>query len=218
VLETRKPPAPLYRVGRKPDAWQPPDWSRAHADGTFGNRFDDPEGYYRVLYAASQRLSCFLETLARFRRDPSLIAELREISGPDDFLPPGRVPADWCESRVIGAAQVSGGYADVCAGEWIGFLGERLGKASRRLRIGELNAEILYRGTARRITQLVSLQVYKLNYPGIYYRSRYRDDLENWALFEPFQIFGPSSEAVSRQDPALLEALWVLGLELSDLR
>ncbi|HEV2396254.1 MAG TPA: hypothetical protein VGS27_04900, partial [Candidatus Sulfotelmatobacter sp.] len=47
------------------------DWSRANSDGTFGNRFDDPEGYYRVLYAASQKLSCFLETLARFRPDLS---------------------------------------------------------------------------------------------------------------------------------------------------
>ena len=52
ALETKTPPQPIYRVGRQPDAWRPPDWSRASADGTFGNRFDDPESYYRVLYAS----------------------------------------------------------------------------------------------------------------------------------------------------------------------
>ena len=49
--------------------------------GTFGNRFDDPDGTYRVLYASSQRLGCYLETLARFRVDLTLYAELSEIDG-----------------------------------------------------------------------------------------------------------------------------------------
>jgi len=41
ALETKTPPQPIYRIGRRPDAWRPPDWSRASPDGTFGNRFDD---------------------------------------------------------------------------------------------------------------------------------------------------------------------------------
>jgi hypothetical protein len=48
-LEERRPTEPVYRLGRRPNAWQPPEWFLAHSDGTFGNRFDDPEGYYRVL-------------------------------------------------------------------------------------------------------------------------------------------------------------------------
>jgi hypothetical protein len=64
-------------------------------DGTFGNRFDDPEGTYRVLYASSQRLGCYLETLARFRVDLTLYAELSEIEGEDDFTPLGHVPLAW---------------------------------------------------------------------------------------------------------------------------
>lgn len=75
-LETRQPPSIVFRLGRRPDAWQAPDWAFAHTDGTFGNRFDDPQGYYRVLYASTQRLACFVETLARFRPDLSLLAEL----------------------------------------------------------------------------------------------------------------------------------------------
>lgn len=34
----------IYRIGRRPDPWQYPDWSRANPDGTFGNRFDYPNG------------------------------------------------------------------------------------------------------------------------------------------------------------------------------
>ena len=59
-LETRCPNGPVFRLGRRPDAWQPPDWFLAQSDGTFGNRFDDPDGYYRVLYASSQRLACYI--------------------------------------------------------------------------------------------------------------------------------------------------------------
>src|ERR1051325_5043371 len=76
----------MQRIGRRPDPWQYPDWSKANPDGTFGNRFDDPEGRFRVLYACSARLGCFLETLARFRPDLALYAELQEIAGEDDMF------------------------------------------------------------------------------------------------------------------------------------
>ena len=94
VLEIRQPSGLVYRLGRRPNTWQPQEWSLAHADGTFGNRFDDPEGYYRVLYASSQRVACFVETLARFRPDLVLLAELTAIDGPDDFFPLRTVPRD----------------------------------------------------------------------------------------------------------------------------
>jgi hypothetical protein len=63
-LEACRPDGPVFRPGRRPDAWQPPDWLLAQSDGTFGNRVDDPDGYYRVLYASSQRLACFVETFS----------------------------------------------------------------------------------------------------------------------------------------------------------
>ena len=89
MLDTKTPNSLLFRLGRKPDPWSPPDWSRALPNGTFGNRFDDPQGNYRVLYAATQRVSCFIEKLERFRPDLSLIAELQEIAGEDDYVPLG---------------------------------------------------------------------------------------------------------------------------------
>ena len=47
-LESKRPPRPLFRVGRDHDAWAVPDWAYANEDGTFGNRFDDPMRVYRV--------------------------------------------------------------------------------------------------------------------------------------------------------------------------
>ena len=76
MLEGKTPPETIYRIGRKPDPWQPPDWSRANPDGTFGNRFDDPEGYYRVLYAASRPtkyLKASAAGMATLRTSPSAV-------------------------------------------------------------------------------------------------------------------------------------------------
>jgi RES domain len=215
VLETRKTPRQIFRIGRKPNAWQAPDWSRSNPDGTFGNRFDDPEGYYRVLYAASQRVSCFIETLARFRLDLTLLAELQEIDGPDDFFPLGEVPSEWCNERLIGTASADGNYADIYASDWIAFLRKKLAAECLRLGIRDLDASVLQRDVPRRITQLASLAVYELGLPGIYYRSRYGHDLENWAFFEPFKIISTSSDRISSNDVDLLEALKILGLRIS---
>jgi hypothetical protein len=50
-------------------------------DGSFGNHFDDSTGCCRIFLPSSQRLSYFIETLARFRIDLSLLAELEGIAG-----------------------------------------------------------------------------------------------------------------------------------------
>jgi hypothetical protein len=54
-----------------------------------------------VLYASSQRLGCYLETLARFRVDLTLYAELSEIEGEDDFTPLGHVPLAWASPLLL---------------------------------------------------------------------------------------------------------------------
>ena len=112
-LESKRPSGPLFRVGRDDDAWAVPDWAYAKEDGTFGNRFDDPMGVYRVLYASSQRLGCFIETLARFRVDVSFVADLALMeNGEDDFTAFGTVRRAWIKGRCIGTANVEGEYAD----------------------------------------------------------------------------------------------------------
>jgi hypothetical protein len=213
-LELRTPTQSVYRVARYPDAWQLPDWSRAK-DGTFGNRFDDPESDYRVLYAASQEVSCYVETLARFRPDLTLLEELQEIEGDDDFLPVGEVPLSWCENRVIGTAAADGNYADIYAVEWIALLRRKLVSDCLRLGLRDLDASALQNSSPRTLTQLVSRIVYEIGLAGVYYRSRYGHNLENWALFEPCRIHRTKSKRVTADDPALEEAMEILGLKFA---
>lgn len=215
ALDTRKPPKPVFRIGRKPDPWQPPDWSRAQADGTFGNRFDDPAGYYRVLYAASQAVSCFIETLARFRPDLTLLSELDAIQGENDFVPLGTVPKEWCEHRLLGKAEAHGEYAELYSSAWIAHLRVKLADECLRLGLQELDASVIQSASPRRITQLASRQAYEAGCAGIRYLSRYGQDLENWAIFEPFPIRPGESLVVSPEDENFLKAFEILGLRLA---
>ena len=172
-LEARQAPGPIYRLGRKPDPWQLPPWSLVHQDGTFGNRFDDPDGYYRVLYTASQRLACFMETLARYRPDIKLLAELDLIEGPNDFLPLGTVPRDWFETRAMGTATVRGEFADIYAAGWVSYLRSRLAAAALKLGMMDIDLATLQTSEPRKLTQLASREAYLLEVAGIFYRSRY---------------------------------------------
>lgn len=214
-LEARRPHGPVYRLGRRPDAWQPPEWFLAHADGTFGNRFDDPEGYYRVLYASSQRLACFIETLARFRPDLSLLAELDAIDGANDFFPLGTVPRAWLSVRVMGSAEISGVFADIYAIGWVSHLRRSLAAEALRLGVKDIDLSTLEMAEPRRLTQLASRQAYRLDFAGIFYRSRYGHSLENWAIFEPFPLENASSSDLSEGDPDLLEALRLHAINLA---
>jgi hypothetical protein len=203
---------PVQRIGRRPDPWQYPDWSRANPDGTFGNRFDDPDGEYRVLYASSARLGCFLETLARYRPDLPLYAELAEIEGEDDFVPAGVVPREWFDSRVIGSAEAHGRFADIGASEWISMLRRRLASLLISLGIPDFDAAVLQRSGPRRLTQNVSQFVYRQEFNGIRYLSKYGHDIENWALFEPADLTATREDEIRRDDPDLLEALRIFNL------
>jgi hypothetical protein len=119
-----QPGGVLHRVGRAPDPWAWPPWAYA-GEGSFGNRFDDPAGEYRVLYAS---VGPFLETLARYRTDPALVAALKEIADDEEdadrypTIPPGVMPAHWCKSRRIGAADHDGPFADIGQSSSVAYL------------------------------------------------------------------------------------------------
>ena len=214
-LEFRNPAAPLHRIGRWPDPWQPPDWAHAHSDGTFGNRFDDPQAYYRVIYASSRRVGCFLETLARFRPDLTLLAEFAAIEGPDDFTPLGTVPASWLAARLIGTAEAQGQYADVYATEWIALLRRELASTAVALGLSEIDASVLQAGRPRQLTQEASLVVFRRGFDGIFYRSRYGHTIDNWAIFEPFPLRNTTASSLAADDPDLQSALRIHGLTMA---
>lgn len=113
-LHAISPDGPLYRIGRRPDPWAFPDWADVGSDGTFGNRWDDPQGVYRVLYASSSRLGALVEMLARFRPDPHILKVLKEIKSEEGAAvqPPGELEAAWLRRRCLGVAQVEGEFVD----------------------------------------------------------------------------------------------------------
>jgi hypothetical protein len=211
-----KIPGLIYRLGRKPDPWAMPDWASAGPDGTFGNRFDDPDATYRVLYASSQRLGCFLETLARFRVDPKLLTELAEIAGEDDYWPLGEVPLEWAGKRVMGAATANGDYADICSSEWISKLRKLLAIHLEKFGLDDFDASVLQQTAPRILTQFVSRIVFYDDFAGIYYRSKYGHDIENRALFEPFQIEAKGLQTIQPEDPDLQQALLLHGLKFKE--
>ncbi len=206
----------IYRLGRVPDPWAVPDWASAGADGTFGNRFDDPDATYRVLYASSQRLGCFLETLARFRIDPKLAAELAAIEGEEDHFPLGEVPVEWLRKRILGIATAGGEYADLCSSEWISRLRKSLATHLTRFGVEDIDASVLQKTAPRTLTQFVPRIVFYAGFSGIYYLSKYGHDIENWALFEPFQINVRDPETVPVEDRDLQLALRLHSLKFKE--
>jgi hypothetical protein len=83
------------------------------------------------------------------------------------------------------------------------------------LGLADLDDSVLQQGEPRRLTQLASLKVNEAGLDGIYYRSRYGHDLENWALFEPFEISSPKAPFEIRPDDGdMQEACRLLGLKI----
>jgi hypothetical protein len=170
-LASVEPDGPLYRLGRHPDPWAWPPWSAALRDGTFGNRYDDPDGSYRVLYASSRRVGAFLETLARFRPDLEVLAELDRIEGEDE--PPPAAPRGWLDGRLIGEATVEGRFVDVGHATSLATLRAALAAHAIHHGLDEIDAATIRLRAPRAFTQQVSRYAYEEgSFAGIRYRSR----------------------------------------------
>jgi hypothetical protein len=206
---------PIYRVGRRPDAWAWPDWNYA----PFGNRFDDPLAEYRVLYASERRAGAFAETLARFRPDPELVAALREIEGEGEALAPGVVPREWLEVRAIGTAEHGGVFVDLGHSETLAHLRSALAARLVHYGLDDLDAGDIRRRTPRAFTQELSRHVFvtvrdRDGQPvaGIRYGSRLGDEHVNWAIFETEPPADTSSRPIEPDDPDLLAVFDLFGL------
>ncbi len=220
-LEHTVPRGPLFRLAHRPDPWVWPPWTYCRR----ANRWDDPTDTYRVLYASTERRAAFLETLARFRPDPAVVAGLAGISGPDEgALPPGHVPSSWVAARMIGTATVGGRFADIGGSASLAHLQEAL--AARLIHYGyrELDGAVI-RGARREFTQEISLYVFGRAdgtgapmFSGVAYRSRLGDEFTNWAIFErPDQnpVRNAMAADLSVDDPDLLATFTLFGLTLA---
>ena len=223
-LDTASPSAALLRLGRAPDPWAWADWSFARGD-TFGNRWDDPESEYRVLYACTQRLGCFMETISRFRADPEVrtgldLIEL-EPGEVDHSVSPGvLVVTDWISKRRVGRGVVQGSFAAIGTSASLAYLHNQIAFLLAEFGLEELDGAALRSGR-RELTQHISRVVFECSTPdakrqfdGIQYLSRYGDEFENWAIFEPATIEAEVPEEIAPDDPDLLEAAGRLGVTL----
>lgn len=222
VLAEVPAPQGFYRLARGPDPWAFPDWANAQPDGTFGNRFDDPSGTYRVLYACTQRVGTFIETLARFRPAPKVVAGLAEIDGDDDgALAPGELDvAEWVAPRRMGRATATGTFADLGHSRSLAALRTVMAGRLEHYGLEDLDAATVRLSAPRRLTQEVSAHVYAAptagggRFAGVAYRSRLGDELQNWALFEPAELSDMTVAAVAPDDPDLITAAEQLGVRL----
>lgn len=223
-IEVASPPGALYRIARRPNPWAWPDWAYSGSDGTFDNRYDDPRGEYRVLYASSQRLGAFLETLARFRPDPEIVAAQIADDPRDARFPTvsaGTVPAEWLEARKLGTARLAGEYADVGHTRSLAYLREALAPLVIRYGVGEFDAAAIRLHAPRRFTQEISRHIYECMttsgeraFQGIRYLSRLGDDIENWAICEPATIERIEAAEIHVGDPDLSRAVALLRLKI----
>lgn len=224
-LDTVVAEGPAFRVARAPEPWVWPDWSRAGIEGTFGNRWDDPEGAYRVLYASSTRFGALIETLAPFRPDLAVVAGLSEIDGENNWLEAGTVPRQWFEHRLMGVAEIVGTYADIGTAASLSVVRSRLAARAIHYGLEDIDGATIRLTAPRGFTQEVSRFVYECTttedqaLAGIRYQSRLDDHTSNWAIFEPAPgSFGPlrslDAEPLRPDDPDVTRALSVLGLKL----
>jgi RES domain len=215
-LRSAELPDIIYRLGRQPDPWEWPDWTHAREDGTFDNRYDDPDGQYRVLYASTERQTTFRECLARFRPDLAVLAAVIEEddAGAPPTQPPGHVKRSWLSRRLLGAATIAGTYCDVGHSESVRHLRDALAPRIIHYGLDDLDAGDLRRRAPRRLTQEISRYVFALAdasgraaFQGIRYASRLGDDLANWAIFEPNEPTALSSADIDEHDADLQAVL-----------
>lgn len=206
----------------------------AHADGTFGNRFDDPRGQwgrppeerFRVIYCATQRAGAFGETIARFRPSLSLLADLARIEDDqplDPQLQRGAVPRDWRERRRLGKTVLSPelNFVDSEAAETLQHLRLALASTARSLGLADFDISAVT-GPHRALTQQMAAYLYERAddlarplFAGIRYVSRLNPRWECWAIFaDRLRHTAEIPEQIQPDDAGLVEAARLFGLDI----
>ncbi len=221
----------VFRVGRPPSPWRFVDWAFADRRGRFDGRWDDPQGSYRVLYAATSRFGAFVEALGPFRADPAVVAGLAEIvddgPAPTPVVAPGGLPLSWASARVMGQARLTARAAQVGHSRSLAHLRQHLSREVVRFQLEDLDAAAIRLSAPRAFTQALSRHVYECTgadgtrqFDGIVYRSRFGDELTNVALFETpagdSRLRDEDAAPINLDDPDLSAAMAHHGLRWHD--
>ena len=161
-----------------------------------GNRFDDPLGEFRVLYAGESRLAAFMETLAPLRPSLADITGLSTAAGARIRLT-NRISVDWRRARRIARLRLVRGrrWLDLHAPETCEVLRGEFADVLLQLGMADFDVSGA-RGPSRELTQQIARRAFSWGYAGIAYRSRFDDTLNCWAIFE-----GDHYEPVGRPNP-----------------
>lgn len=192
------------------------------------DRFDDPDGIYRVRYFATTRRGSMLEVLDHFRRNDAAEASFAQVVGIEgvDILedePAGAVPDRWLyEQRfALGIIPPAARFVDVTNSDVLAELDRRphvrdalqtslaIESLGSNARLDE--ATIRLNGPiGRRITQAVSQEIHQdsASYVGICYRTRFDDQEQCWAVFDDrIHVQFDAPQALDPLDADHLEAL-----------
>jgi hypothetical protein len=204
----------LYRIGRVPDPLAPPPLERSG-----NNRFDDPAGRFRVLYAAEQRLTCFVETLAPFRLSFEWLAAVGRVRAGDhghDEPTGGVVPASWLMRRRIGTFALGPNQ------RWLDLRSMETRIALRRDLAALLAAhdltdfdlsDALCRN--RPVTQSIAQWAFDAGYNGIAYKSRFDCAFDCWAIYDRADLDKIAVETMWSDDGDLTEVARLFDLRVT---
>jgi hypothetical protein len=235
-LVVARKPRPTWRVGRLPEVWSLPSWQLRGADGTLGQRWDDPKGLFRVSYSSSKRIGPLLELLAKLRADDQLvhadvdagaIDALAEAAGDlVHSVRPGYLHApSWAMVRGIGRAQLDGRFTDIGHHASLSTLHNELPELRRRFHLRELDLAAV-ESDVRPLTQTIAgfvfgctwrppgSPIHVRQFDGIRYESRLGSNVNNWAAFEPVALRDIEERPLTPDDPDLERAARIYRLTL----
>ena len=220
----------VHRVGYDPAPWEWTPWEYAHG-GRFDGRWDDPGGNWRALYVGECALVCYLEVLAPFRPDPTLVQEMADIVSEDndEQLYPtaksGELPFTWCEPRLRCSGRLSGCFALPGHSTTLPTLRKQFLELAKTQGCEDLDAGAIRHGH-REITQSISAWIYLCKgidddpVSGVQYLSRHGDEFTLWAIYErdtkhssPPQITEHAThQRITPEDPDLVHAMQIHGI------
>lgn len=215
----------VWRVGRRPNPWAWVPWEAAH-EGTFGGRWDDPNGRFRTIYAGSSLLGCLLEVLAGFRVDPTVAAALADID--EDIVDlsacptavAGEVDPQWLATRLASRGALRGTFCRISDSQTVAALHPQFVNLARAHGLQDFDAAAIKDGRARGLTQAIAGFLHgSTEHEGLQFASRHGDDQTLWAIFErgegtttPRCVADQSILELTLDHPAITQAFAMLGL------
>lgn len=185
--EIASPTGEIVRVGSHHGPCEPPPWSRATSDGSFGNRFDDPraadgrplEECFRCLYLGDTIDAAFGEVLAGFQPPLPYLAGLAAIEDDEPLedvlatilhIEPstgkvrGIIPADWRSAhricRIVLDADLR--FADLTTMRSRLYLRRELAAVALELGLDDLDFSVMLSPAHRRLTQRCAARIHQL--------------------------------------------------------